>query len=170
MIFLIMTIVMFAFSLLFMTDFKDLFGLRMKLNEDVAYFHDVVLQGYNRLIFLAALGGLVTLLLFFFLQAFSRVPDIFALVIIELLCIALVVFSIYAIARTIGLEEIYIALDFSHVAMEGGADYIVRTRTFAASVVLNVLYIISCVSVSIVMFVSHFMFVGKLKEAEYAEA
>ena len=170
-IFLVMTIVMFAFSLFFMTDFKDLFGLRMKLNEEIAYFHDTVMQGYNQQIFIAALGGMMTLLLFFFLQAFSRVPDGFALTVITVLCLALTAFSFYAIVKTGELSSMYTALDFSHVAMEGGTDYIVRTRTFAVSIVLNVMYIISCISVPVIMFVSHFTFMNSSsKGVGYAEA
>ena len=163
-----MTIAVFIFSLFFMTDFKDLFGLLMKMNEDVANFHDNIMQGYNQQIFLAAVGGLVVLLLFFFLQAFSRVPDVFALAVITAACVALCAFSAYAIASTVRLETIYLGLDFSHVAMEGGVEYVVRTRTFSASMILNGLYIVCCIAVIVVMNISHFFFVRKYDGAAYA--
>ena len=170
MLFLVMTIAVFVFSLFFMTDFKDLFGLMMKLNEDVAYFHDTVLQGYNQQIFLAAVAGLVVLLVFFLLQAFSRVPDVFALVIMTVCCIALASFSVYAIVSTAELESVYLSLDYSHVAMEGGFDYVVRTRTFTASFVINGLYVAVCAAMAAIMNISHFTFVRKCKGAVYAEA
>lgn len=169
-IFLVMTVLMFIQSLVFMSDFKDLFGLMMRINEDVAYFHDTLMQGYNQRIFISSVLGLLVLLVFLFLQAFSRVPDRFALAVITLCLVALTGFSVYEIIMTGNLERIYFSLDFSNVAMEGGVEYVVRTRTFTLSYILNTLYVAVNVLTVSIMYISHFKFISYRKGADYAEA
>ena len=64
-LYIIIAVVAFSYSLCFMTAYKDLFGLMLKQNSNIAYFHDVfyakfqstdilvhfLWSGYNCLIF-----------------------------------------------------------------------------------------------------------------------
>ena len=52
-IYLVMAVVVFIFTLVFMTEYKDLFGLKLKQNSQISFFHDSVLQTFNRQIFSA---------------------------------------------------------------------------------------------------------------------
>lgn len=78
-----MAVVVFIFTLVFMTEYKDLFGLKLKQNSQISFFHDSVLQTFNRQIFLLALIGILIVLFSFLLEIYSKVPDRFALIIME---------------------------------------------------------------------------------------
>ena len=44
-------------SLAFMTEYNDLFGLKLPQNQEIAMFHDVILQTFNRQNFCLVAGG-----------------------------------------------------------------------------------------------------------------
>ena len=56
-LYILASIGMFLFSLAFMTEYSDLFGLKLPQNQEIAMFHDVILQTFNRQIFAWSLVG-----------------------------------------------------------------------------------------------------------------
>lgn len=154
-LFIVSSLVVFFLSLYFMTDFKDLFGLRLKVNKDVAFFHDVLMQDFNRLVFWFALGSLVVVFIAFCLEVNRFVPDLFAVVVMVSLlgtCAALALYSVLQMPR---LESIYRSLDFSNVDVEGAVDYQVRTTTFTIMALCNAVHAAICVVFSSMLVASH---------------
>lgn len=80
-IYTVTAVAVFIFALTFMTEYKDLFGLKLKQNSQISFFHDSVLQTFNRQIFVFALVGILVILCSFLLEVFSKVPDRFALMV-----------------------------------------------------------------------------------------
>ena len=56
-LYILASIGMFLFALAFMTEYSDLFGLKLPQNQEIAMFHDVILQTFNRQIFAWSLVG-----------------------------------------------------------------------------------------------------------------
>ena len=47
-VYTVTAIVVFLYTLVFMTEYNDLFGLKMPQNKQIAQFYEVILQGFNR--------------------------------------------------------------------------------------------------------------------------
>ena len=77
-LYILASIGMFLFALAFMTEYSDLFGLKLPQNQEIAMFHDVILQTFNRQIFAWSLVGVIGIALIVFLEILSCVPDRFA--------------------------------------------------------------------------------------------
>ncbi len=158
-LFLVMGIALFVLSLGFMTDFKDLFGLQLKANKPVAYLHDVLLQGYNRSLFHLAVCALLVAVLSFVFETNRKVPDMIALVVMDVLLAALFVRTVMLIATLAGLEPVYLSADYSKVRLEGGFDYVPRTRTFLLGYLVESLFALVCLAFGVMLAVSHALFV-----------
>ena len=75
-LYILASIGMFLFALAFMTEYNDLFGLKLPQNQEIAMFHDVILQTFNRQIFAWSLVGVIGIALIVFLEILSCVPVI----------------------------------------------------------------------------------------------
>lgn len=158
-LFLVMSIALFVLSLGFMTDFKDLFGLQLKANKPVAYLHDVLLQGYNRSLFHLAVCALLVAVLSFVFETNRKVPDMIALVMMDVLLAVLFVRTVMLIATLAGLEPVYLSTDYSKVRLEGGFDYVLRTRTFLLGYLVESLFALVSLSFGATLAISHALFV-----------
>ena len=78
-LYILASIGMFLFALAFMTEYNDLFGLKLPQNQEIAMFHDVILQTFNRQIFAWSLVGVIGIALIVFLEILSCVPDRFCI-------------------------------------------------------------------------------------------
>ena len=58
-LFILMAVVIFVYSLAFMTDYENLFGLMLPANANVSLFHDKILQTFNKGILVWAIVGMV---------------------------------------------------------------------------------------------------------------
>ena len=74
-LYILASIGMFLFALAFMTEYSDLFGLKLPQNQEIAMFHDVILQTFNRQIFAWSLVGVIGIALIVFLEMLSCFPD-----------------------------------------------------------------------------------------------
>lgn len=148
-------ILVFVFALFFLTDFKDLFGLELKINQDIAYFHDVVLQGFNQRLFVFALCLVAGIALCYMLEIRSKVPDLFALAIMCAFLIAASVFCIVLMGSLGAMRSTYWALDYSMVAMEGAIEYIPNDRTFLMGSILMPVSALLFLGFAAVLIVSH---------------
>lgn len=152
-------VALLVLSLGFMTDFKDLFGLQLRANQPVAYLHDVVLQGYNRALFHLAVASFLAVVLSFVFEAFSRVPDRTALVVLDFVLAVLVVRALLLVGDLAGIEPAYLAADYGKVRLEGGFDYVVRTRTFTVSYVVEGVFAALGTAYGVLLAASHVRFV-----------
>lgn len=156
--FLVMCVVLFVLSLGFMTDFKDLFGLQLKPNKPVAYLHDVLLQGYNRSLFHLAVCALLVAVVSIVLETNRKVPDLSALLVMDTLLVVLVIWSVMQVLSLAGIEPVYLATDYSKVRLEGGFDYVLNTRTFAISYVVEILFALHCLAFGTLLTLAHVRF------------
>ena len=111
---------MFLFALAFMTEYSDLFGLKLPQNQEIAMFHDVI--GFRRLTarFLPGRWWVSRIALIVFLEILSCVPDRFALVVMLLLMVACCYGAVNSIMNLQAISVYYQGLDFS-VPVSGGA-------------------------------------------------
>ena len=63
MIYIVMAIIIFLYSLCFMTEYSDLFGLMLKTNSHITNFYKNILQKFNWQIFRLSLGGIAGIVL-----------------------------------------------------------------------------------------------------------
>lgn len=145
-IFIIVVVAMGIYILWFMTDFKDLFGLELKMNKPVAEFHDGPLQSFNTQFFYYSLVMICSILLIMFLELSKKVPDLFALVVMDAVLLAGAGYALYSFVQLEALHNVYASLDFSKVAMEGAVEYLYNDRAFIIGKVMCV--IDSCVFIA----------------------
>ena len=62
-VYTVTAIVVFLYTLVFMTEYNDLFGLKMPQNKQIAQFYEVILQGFNRQILVWAIVGIIGILM-----------------------------------------------------------------------------------------------------------
>lgn len=157
-LYIVITILVFTFTLCFMTEYKDLFGLKLKQNAQISFFHDAILQTFNRQIFTFAILGILVILFSFLLEIYSKVPDKFALIVIELSLLACCACSIYALMNIPAIETFYKGLDFQYLKLEGLNNYESHFTTFRIGVGIYVVNIISCVFYGGALGLSHFKY------------
>lgn len=154
--YLAVTLAVFVYALAFMTQYSDLAGLKMAQNRQIANFYNVGLQTFDRQIFAWALLAVVGGALVFFLELRTKVPDRFALVVM-VLCMAGCCYGAYfGIANIQALSAYYARLDFSGLALEGGAaDYQPQFATFQIGMVLYIVQLVVCLAFAGSMSASH---------------
>jgi ABC-type multidrug transport system permease subunit len=162
-LFIVAATVVFVFSLYFMTDFKDLFGLQLKANRPIMEFHDTTMQGFNQSLFWFSLLGLVTIIFQFFLEIGKKVPDLFAIAVEGLCLLVTGGFALHVLVALPKLEQIYLQLDFSKYKMEGGAEYVMKTSTFTAGSLIYFLNLLVCLVFFAVLIISHVTYKKELK-------
>ncbi len=158
-LFIIASVAMFCASLYFMTDFKDLFGLKLKFNKPIAVFHDDLMQGFNQQFFWFTLFALLVVFLAFCLEIPHAVPDRFALMVMGLCLSAIVGFSVFALLRLPQLVQVYEGLDFSKLDLEGAIDYQPRSVAFVVLMVLSGIQICISLTFLAVLSLSHRSFI-----------
>lgn len=163
-IYTVMSVVVFIYTLVFMTEYKDLFGMKLQQNSQVSFFHDIVLQTFNRQIFVFALIGIGVIVCSFFLEVFSKVPDRFSLIVIVLLLIVYCGGAVYAISNIQAVEAYYRILDIQYLHLEGLSDYQLKFTTFRVGLGIYVLQIIVCLLYGVSIVRSHVTFVKNRKK------
>lgn len=150
------TLVVLVYALAFMTQYSDLVGLRLEQNRQIANFYTVGLQTFNRHIFAWALLAVAGIVLVFFLELRTRVPDRFALVVMTV-CLAGCCYGAYfAVTNLLSLQAYYGRLDFQYLALEGGAaDYRPKFATFRVGLAVYAAQIAVCVSYAVILIASH---------------
>lgn len=160
-LFIIASVAMFCASLYFMTDFKNLFGLKLKFNKPIAVFHDDLMQGFNQQFFWFTLFALLVVFLAFCLEIPRTVPDRFALIVMGVCLVVVVGFAVYALIRLPQLEQVYAGLDFSKLDLEGAVDYQPRNVAFRVLQVLSALHISVSLALLGVLAASHRSYLKK---------
>lgn len=163
-LYVISSVVALCYALAFMTEYKDLFGLKLKLNEQVTTFHDVILQTFNRQILVWALFGAVVILLAFLLQVFNKVPDRFALVVMSAGLLACIYGDFYGIRNIAAIQNYYLNMDVSNLAMEGINDFEYKLSTFRIGQAVYILQLCICIAFIATLFVSHIQYMKLSKK------
>ena len=122
-IYTVIAVLVFLYTLVFMTEYKDLFGLKLKQNSQISFFHDSILQTFNRQIFVLALFGIGIVVFSFLLESFQKVPDRFALIVIEAALIASCAGAVYSLVNLQTVSQFYGSLDFQYLYLEGMEEY-----------------------------------------------
>jgi len=151
-----MAIIVFIYTLMFMTEYKDLFGLKLKQNDQISFFHDSILQTFNKQIFTFAIFGMLVILLTFLFQIFSKIPDKFALIVIGLSLILCCACSVYALSNLQAIESYYAGLDFQYLSLEGMSDYELHFTTFRVGLGIYIFDIICSAFYAVTIGMSHF--------------
>ena len=167
-LFIIASVAMFCASLYFMTDFKDLFGLKLKFNKPIAAFHDDLMQGFNQQFFWFTLFALLVVFLAFCLEVPRAVPDRFALIVMGICLLAVLGFAVFALLRLPQLERVYEGLDFSKLDSEGAVDYQPRTVAFRVLEVLSAIHIGVSLVLLAVLTLSHRSYVKNHQSVEHS--
>lgn len=165
--YIVLSVGTFLYSLFFMTEYSDLFGLILSQNQEITKFHDVILQTFNRQIFTWALVAVVGVFVMICLQIPTRVPDRFALVVMAGLLAALIFGAVTALGNLRAISAYYQNLDFSWLYLEivGDAEeYVPKLTTFHLGNVLYTVQIAVNCLFGAVLTASHFRFVQLKKK------
>lgn len=157
-IYFLMSIAVFVYTLVFMTEYKDLFGLKLQQNSQISFFHDSILQTFNKQIFTFAIVGILIIVFSFLLEIFSKVPDLFAVIVLVALLAVCCGGAGYALNNLVILEAFYKNLDFQYLYLEGLPDYEMHFTTFRAGLGVYVLQIAVCAVYGITIIMSHVTF------------
>ena len=128
-VYTVTAIVVFLYTLVFMTEYNDLFGLKMPQNKQIAQFYEVILQGFNRQILVWAIVGIIGILMIVLLEIRTAVPDRFA-----------------AAVMTVYIQYLY---------ADGITGYELKFTTFQVGIGIYSVQIIVCVAFAAVLLLSH---------------
>ena len=148
-IFMLVTILTFVYALGFMTDFKLLFG---QINPEIMEFHDVTLQGFNRVIFRTSLISVVGFVIVMFMDIMKKIPDITLSVIVVVLAAFNMIRSLSFVAQLKEMSATFLTLDFTTMLIVGDP-YVADLRTFNIGtslynsfIVVSILFAVICVA------------------------
>ncbi|MFI3254609.1 MAG: hypothetical protein R3Y63_09775 [Eubacteriales bacterium] len=130
-LFLLNSLVILIFTLGFMTDYSDLFGLQLEANKPIAEFYGVLMQGFIKNAFVLALIVIFGYVCIRGLEINKKIPDKFALVIAGFFLLIALGSSIWAIMSMQSLQSVYLGLNFEDLIRESGAEHIIQTRAFS---------------------------------------
>ena len=116
-IYTVIAVLVFLYTLVFMTEYKNLFGLKLEQNSQISFFHDSILQTFNRQIFVLALFGIIIVVFSFLLESFHKVPDRFALIVIDAALLISCVGAVYALVNLQAVSQFYKGLDFQYLSL-----------------------------------------------------
>lgn len=154
-LFTVVATAVFVYALGFMTQYRGLFGLKLKQNSGIADFYGKTLQSFNRYIFVMALLGLFAIFIGYCLEINKKVPDQFAMIAMS---VTLAVYSILAIVfmvQMVGIMAEYTSLDFSFAALEGLEDTTLKMQTFYIGYAIYGVTVIEAVLYSVSLVLSH---------------
>lgn len=168
-LFVIMAVIVFIYSLSFMTEYNDLFGLKLAQNKDISNFYENILQVFNRQIFVWAMVAVAGIVLVFVLEIYTRVPDRFALIVMVALMAACSYGAFYAIQNISAISGYYQALNFEFIALEGASDYELKLATFEIGTGIYIAQLAVCMSLTVILIASHIKFVRTMKGGASSE-
>lgn len=154
-VYTIMAVVVFLYSLVFMTEYNDLFGLKLPQNQDVARFYEGILQSFNRQILVWVIVGVIGILVMVMLEIRTKVPDRFSAVVMVVYMAACCYGSVDGIRNILAIQAYYQGLDFQYLPLEGVLDYQLKLGTFQVGMGIYPVYILVCVAFATVLVLSH---------------
>lgn len=144
-LFTVVAATVFVYALGFMTQYRELFGFKLKQNKGVADFYEITLQGFNKYIFIVSLIGMLMIFIAYCLEINSKVPDKFALIIMSVMLIGYAAALVFAVIQLVTMTGEYQSVDFSFVAFEGLENAKVKLETFYIGYAIFGVAIINCI-------------------------
>ena len=163
-VYIVTAVATVIYALAFMTEYQNLFGLRLPLNKEIAQFHNVTLQTFNREILAWALGGVVLIAVIFGLEALKTVPDRFALVVLLAGLGALCGSAVYFLLKIPGMESTYGGLNITYLKLEGLKDYQFNFLPFTIGKIVYAVEAVVCAGNLLTLLTSHITFIRLGKE------
>lgn len=154
-VYTVTAIVVFLYTLVFMTEYNDLFGLKMPQNKQIAQFYEVILQGFNRQILVWAIVGIIGILMIVLLEIRTAVPDRFAAAVMTVYMGCCCFGAVNAIRNILAVWAYYKGLDFQYLYADGITGYELKFTTFQVGIGIYSVQIIVCVAFAAVLLLSH---------------
>lgn len=154
-VYTIMAVVVFLYALVFMTEYNDLFGLKLPQNQNVARFYEGILQSFNRQILVWAIVGVIGILVIVMLEIRTKIPDRFAAIVMTVYMAVCCFGSVDGIRNLSAIQAYYRSLDFQYLPLEGVADYQLKFTTFQVGMGIYPVHIVVCVVFAAVLVLSH---------------
>ena len=145
-VYTVTAIVVFLYTLVFMTEYNDLFGLKMPQNKQIAQFYEVILQGFNRQILVWAIVGIIGILMIVLLEIRTAVPDRFAAAVMTVYMGCCCFGAVNAIRNILAIWAYYKGLDFQYLYADGITGYELKFTTFQVGIGIYSVQIIVCVA------------------------
>ncbi len=163
-IYMIFLIACFIFAISFMTQYSNLFGLELPMNDGVTAFHSSM-QKFDRNIIFFSLASIVSIIFMFALEVHKKVVDKFAFVIMSLLILWELFICVYGIINMANLMTSYKGVDFQYLYLEDPAleNYQLKFETFYIGYIIYILTIISSVLFLISIVLSHILYLKQNK-------
>ncbi len=163
-LFFLMELVIFIYTLGFMTHYSDLFGLIHPDNESIAQFHDVLMQAFNKSAFAFAVVGIVGFVVARAMEIHKKIADKVAIGVVGAFQLFGIGTSVWAMTQLQGLQEIYLNLNFDSLLKESSFEHVINTSTFAYGVALYGAQIALMVIFMGVIVYNHFTYLKKYGE------
>lgn len=154
-VYTVMAIVVFLYTLVFMTEYNDLFGLKMPQNKQIAQFYEVILQEFNRQILVWAIVGVIGILMIVLLEIRTAVPDRFAAGVMTVYMGSCCFGAVNAIRNILAIWAYYKGLDFQYLYADGIAEYELKFTTFQVGIAVYSVQIVVCAAFAAVLLLSY---------------
>ena len=137
-VYTVTAIVVFLYTLVFMTEYNDLFGLKMPQNKQVW-----------------AIVGIIGILMIVLLEIRTAVPDRFAAAVMTVYMGCCCFGAVNAIRNILAIWAYYKGLDFQYLYADGITGYELKFTTFQVGIGIYSVQIIVCVAFAAVLLLSH---------------
>lgn len=148
-IYILIMVVVFIYTLGFMTDYSNLFGMEQGVNESIALFHDKTLQNFNSSIFIYSVIGVVSIIALFALQINKRICDTLAVVIVNVISLFLLITCIISLITLPQIISEYNNVDFTFIGLEDtnftDTEYVRSYTTFYLGIAIYALEAIAMI-------------------------
>lgn len=153
-VYIIIVIATFIYTLGFMTAYADLEMFDYEINKPIQEFHNSILIPFNNLIFWFAIVGVIGIVVMIALEYFKKIPDLFAYVIGMVFSVINIIVSVIAFVRLPNISNDYNKLDFSGVNSElpSTNPYTPTTSWFDNGLI--VYGILSLISIILILFIT----------------
>ena len=130
-IYILVIVISFIFALSFMTQYANLFGLQLVLNQSIIDFHNNM-QNFNKMYIYLLIISLVSIIFMFLLETHHRVADRFALIVMGVFVGIFIGTTLYALINMTSLMNDYQNCNFDYIALEASelGDYQRQFETF----------------------------------------
>lgn len=162
-LFILLMVASFIYTLGFMTDYKDFQYLFKPVNQPLYEFHHEVLIPFNNTIFYISVIGVIMIIVVFIAKLNKLLPSAVNLCLGVIANIPLILTSIYSLSKLNGIKAEYNGLDFSNVQSETYSEYIPTTLAFDLGNTLYLIGIIFSILFIVVMVINFLIRRSKLK-------
>lgn len=156
----LLSIAMFVYALVFMTDYQVLYGFQLPANKKIAEFYSGQLQVFNRNILHFGIIMIIGFGIMWFTRIKTEVCNFYTLVINNLIGLFVIVRSILNVFKLKDMTKTYLSLDYSKTYLEGLENYQTNTAMLDFGVVFHYIIIVSTVIFLAIMTINFFKYLS----------